>query len=82
MMHRVDPGRISMPMLGAGAVDDQVTPWNRGATRRTGSRWEAWAECELERSGYERSARDGAWEAVHPPITAAPGSHVLDRDLA
>src|SRR5579884_2342457 len=52
--------------------------WLAGATRHKGSWWPDWREWLQQRSG-EQVAPPSMGSAAHPPITAAPGTYVLEK---
>jgi polyhydroxyalkanoate synthase subunit PhaC len=52
--------------------------WFQGATRHEGSWWSDWVEWLRPRSG-EQVAPPSLGSPSHPPLTAAPGSYVLER---
>jgi polyhydroxyalkanoate synthase len=52
--------------------------WLAGATQHKGSWWTDWREWLQQRSG-EQVAPPSMGSAAHPPITAAPGTYVLEK---
>jgi polyhydroxyalkanoate synthase len=52
--------------------------WLAGATQHKGSWWTDWREWLQQRSG-EQVAPPSMGNAAHPPITAAPGTYVLEK---
>jgi polyhydroxyalkanoate synthase len=76
-------GVISPPSKGRGYwVNDKPVKdagqWLESAEQHTGSWWPDWLEWLKPRSG-EQVAPPSLGSAVHPPITAAPGTYVLEK---
>jgi polyhydroxyalkanoate synthase subunit PhaC len=76
-------GIISPPGKGRGYwVNDQpvknAEQWLESADQHTGTWWTDWLEWLKPRSG-EQVAPPSLGSAAHPPITAAPGTYVLEK---
>lgn len=72
------PGNPKASYFQGGPVDEDPHEWLAGATRHTGSWWQAWADWINERSGPLVPAPSGTGSDVHPALTAAPGLYVRD----
>ncbi len=76
-------GVISPPSKGRGYWTNTkpvktADEWLAGATQHKGSWWTDWREWLQQRSG-EQVAPPSMGSAAHPPITAAPGTYVLEK---
>jgi polyhydroxyalkanoate synthase subunit PhaC len=76
-------GVINPPTRGRGYWSNpnsapSADEWMAGATRQDGSWWSDWLAWLRPRSG-ERIAPPSMGSAAHPPLTAAPGSYVLEH---
>ncbi len=79
--HR-QPGESSRQPQGA-LLDRRRTrsdpkAWLAGATRKTGSWWEPWADWASEMAGEERPAAKDLGSDNHKPLDPAPGRYVRD----
>jgi len=77
-------GIINPPSKGKGAywVSDKpaasADEWLEGAKNQQGSWWTNWLEWLMPRSG-ELKEPPSLGSKVHPPITPAPGTYVLEK---
>ncbi|MCU1667551.1 MAG: phaA [Blastococcus sp.] len=74
------PGNPKAHYWTGGAPGPDAQAWRAAAERHTGSWWEPWAEWALEHSGDEVPAPTATGSTGHPPLDAAPGSYVRERD--
>lgn len=70
------PGNPKASYYIGGPLDDDPQVWLAGATKHTGSWWEAWADWLDDRSGGLVPAPTSAGSDVHPPLAPAPGLYV------
>jgi polyhydroxyalkanoate synthase len=72
------PGNPKASYLTGGPIDGSPEEWLAGATKSSGSWWEAWADWMSTRSGDLRPAPGSAGSEEHPHLVAAPGLYVRD----
>jgi polyhydroxyalkanoate synthase subunit PhaC len=72
------PGNPKASYYMGGPIDGDPQEWLAGATKHTGSWWEAWADWINERSGPLVPAPSDTGSDAHPNLIAAPGLYVRD----
>ena len=73
------PGNPKASYFADGPSGAAPSDWLAGATKSTGSWWEAWSTWIRPHSGELRPAPAYLGSSGHPPLEPAPGGYVVDR---